>query len=567
MTMNKWLTTCSLLTSTLLCSSLLLAQISQTNPLLPNQSNGNSQLQNINEQQRTQWRNDNYGDPAQRIASVQPQTIQPFGSQLFQGGFSGHRSEGFNTDYRILPGDQITLRTWGAVEIERILPVDAKGNIFLPGIGPVQVQGMNSNQLNNRIVSAIQAIYPENVQIYTNLQGVQPVSIFVTGYVNKPGRYAGAPHESALYFIDQAGGIDATLGTYRSIRVLRNQQQIAEIDLYDFLLNGQLQHLQFQEGDTIIIDQRGPSLLVTGDVYREYRYEFTSEDIHGQQLIQLARMQHNVTHVLVRGERDTTPASAYYTLEAFAEQPLKNGDVILFSADQRNETLVVQLEGSFYGPSRYALPRDARLHELLDAIPVPKELTDISSISIRRISVAERQKESLRDSLRRLEATYLGASSSTNEEAQIRVQEAQLISQFVQRASQLETTGRLVVAQDGRITDIRLQDGDIITLPEYSDALLISGEVLVPQSVVFKAGMTVLDYIDGAGGFSRHADKSQILVVRQNGEVRHARDVRLKPGDEILVLPKVPTKNLQLAKTLTQMLYQVAIITKVVMDF
>lgn len=522
----------------------------------------------LQEPQRTQWQtSSNFGDPARQMARLDTAAIQPFGAQLFKGGFSGHRSDGLNPDYRILPGDQITLRTWGAVEMERILPVDAQGNIFLPSIGPVQVQGMNAEQLNNRIETAIRSIYPENVHIYTNLQGVQPVSVFVTGYVKQPGRYAGTPHESALYFIDQAGGIDPDLGTYRRIRVLRNQQEIAEIDLYDFLLQGRLSPLQFEEGDIIIVDQRGPSLVVSGDVRRDFRYEFIDEQIQGAELLELARLNHDVTHALLRGERTTGPASAYFTLEELAQQTLHNGDRLLFSADQRSETLVVKLEGSFYGPSRYALPRNARLQEFLDSIAVPKELTDVQSISIRRLSVAERQREALESSLRRLETTYLSAPSSTNEEAQIRVQEAQLISQFVERAMELEPTGRLVVAQQDRIADIRLQDGDVITLPEYSNALLISGEVLVPQSVVFAPGKTVMDYIEGAGGFTRQADTSQILVVRQNGEVRSAREVPLRAGDEILVLPKAPTKNLQLAKTLTQMLYQIAIVTKVVLDF
>lgn len=522
----------------------------------------------VQESQRTQWQNTaSFGHPTRHLTVLQPDAFPPFGAQLFQGGFSGHRSDGLNPDYRILPGDQITLRTWGAVEMERILPVDAQGNLFLPSVGPVQVQGMSAAQLNHRIETAIRSIYPENVHIYTNLQGVQPISVFVTGYVQQPGRYAGTPHESALYFIDQAGGIDPQLGTYRSIRILRQQQEIAVIDLYDFLLHGHLPALQFEEGDTIIVDQRGPSLVVTGDVRRDFRYEFIDEQVTGAELLSLARLNHDVTHVLLRGERSTGPASAYLTLSELAEHTLRNGDRLLFSADHRSETLVVQLEGSFYGPSRYAVPRDVRLHELLDSIAVPPELTDVQSVSIRRVSVAQRQREALESSLRRLETTYLSAPSSTNEEAQIRVQEAQLISQFVARAMELEPTGRLVVAQQDRIADIRLQDGDVITLPEYSHALLISGEVLVPQAVVFAPGKTVMDYIQGAGGFTQQANTNQILVVRQNGEVRSAREVPLRPGDEILVLPKAPTKNLQLAKTLTQMLYQIAIVTKVVLDF
>jgi len=76
----------------------------------------------------------------------------------------------------------------------------------------------------------------------------------------------------------------------------------------------------------------------------------------------------------------------------------------------------------------------------------------------------------------------------------------------------------------------------------------------------------VEDYIDTAGGFSQHADDNRILVVRMNGEVRQAEDVRTRPGDEILVLPKVPTKNIQLATSISQILFQIAVATKVAID-
>jgi hypothetical protein len=90
--------------------------------------------------------------------------------------------------------------------------------------------------------------------------------------------------------------------------------------------------------------------------------------------------------------------------------------------------------------------------------------------------------------------------------------------------------------------------------------------VLAPQATVFHASNDVMDYIERSGGFTQHADKKNILVVRLNGEVRKASDVDLQPGDEILVLPAVPTKNLQLATSLTQIIYQLAIAAKVAID-
>ncbi len=85
-----------------------------------------------------------------------------------------------------------------------------------------------------------------------------------------------------------------------------------------------------------------------------------------------------------------------------------SGDEVTFSADERSETIVVQLEGSYYGPSRFALPRDARLSELLDAVAVPEGMTAVESVSLRRESVAAQQAEALQESLRRLGIDTIG---------------------------------------------------------------------------------------------------------------------------------------------------------------
>ena len=509
------------------------------------------------------WGTGTYGP---KSAEDSTDEITPFGSYLFAGGFRGVRADGLNPTYLIAPGDRITLRIWGSIDVDRVMPVDAQGNVFIPSVGPVKVQGITHSQLDATVRRAVQTIYPENVYVYTNLQGVQPVAVFVTGYVQIPGRYAGTPNDSVLYFLDQAGGIDSKLGSYRKIRIVRNNKTIAHVDLYDFLLAGTLSRIQFRDGDTIIVEERGLKVTVVGDVERAHNYELQANELQSGALLKLARLRADVSHVLLRGVRSTGPISAYYPLADFSSTLLHDGDEVLFSADQRDESIVVQLEGSFFGPSRYVLPKDAMLHELLDSVAVPESITDVSSVSIRRLSIAERQKQSLTESLRRLETTYLGAPSSTPDEAQIRVREAELINNFVSRVSRIEPTGRLVVSQNGSIFNTRLQDGDVITIPERSDSLLVSGEVLMAQSIVYSSSMGVTDYINKSGGFTQHADKKRILIVRQSGEVSRAAEVDLRPGDEILVLPAVPTKNLQLATSISQILYQIAIAAKIAID-
>ncbi|MDN5850290.1 MAG: SLBB domain-containing protein, partial [Nitrococcus sp.] len=415
--------------------------------------------------------------------------------------------------------------------------------------------------------AAIHEIYTDHISVYTNLQGVQPVAVYVTGFVEKPGRYAGNPSDSMLYFLDQASGIDEATGSFRRIRVLRDGQTIAEADLYNFLVSGTLPRPQFQNGDTIVVEPRGPVVTVAGDVAQAHRYELDGKARLGYELLRIVQLDPGVSNALVTGVRAQGPISAYLTLQEFRSSELRAGDEVFFTADQHAEAIAVQVEGSYLGPSRYVVPENATLEQLLNVIPVQPTMAAVKNVSIRRESVAERQREALKESLRRLETTYLGASSSTAEEARIRVEEAALIQDFVKRARQVDPNGRIVVAHDGEIRDIRLQDGDVITIPERSDSVLITGEVLVPRAMVYTEGQSARDYIERAGGFTDRADRDRVLVVRQNGEVLPASDVALRPGDEILVLPEAPTKNLQLAKTIAQILFQAAVTTRVVLGF
>ncbi|XUO84690.1 SLBB domain-containing protein [Halomonas sp. KM007] len=566
--LKRVLATAGLVFATLATAPAMAQSISLSNDILPQQGSQQGgqqgQQEQVDDTPRADWRSGTYGPIA--TPPQNPDALPPFGANLFTGGFRGAMGDGLNADYRIKPGDQITVRAWGAFEFDRVLPVDAQGNIFIPGSGPLNVEGQNSQQVDGSVRGAITSVYPDNVEVYTNVQGVQPVAVFVTGYVENPGRYAGTPNDSLLYFLDQAGGIDQDLGSYRQIRVIRDDRTVATVDLYDFLINGTIARPQFQDGDTIVVEERGPAIAVVGDVHREHRYELIGNQLSGAEIINLARLRSGVSHVLLRGDRDDGPIAQYFPINLFAGQTVRSGDEVVFSADQRSETIVVEIEGSYYGPSRFALPRNARLSELLDAIAVPENMTAVESISLQRESVRQQQAQSLQDSLRRLETTYLGASSRTDQEAQIRLQEAELIERFIERARELEPSGRLVVASSDGITDIRLQDGDVITIPEISDSVLISGEILVPQAAVFRPGMSVIDYVESAGGFTERADRDQILLVRQNGAVEHARNTPLRPGDEILVMPKAPTHNLQLASTLTQILFQIAVTTRVALD-
>ena len=493
--------------------------------------------------------------------------LAPFGADLFQGNFAKGVFDELNGDYVIMPGDRITVRLWGAHNFDGVLDVDAQGNLFLPEVGPVTVVGLKHAQLPQVVAERVRSVYTNNVEVYTNLLNTQPVALYVTGFVTRPGRYAGGPTDSMLYYLDQAGGIDAERGSFRDIRILRDGRTLVKVDLYPFILEGSIPRPRLEEGDVILVGERGAGVLAQGQVRNSARFEFPSDaSITGRQLADLATPLHKVSHVSIVGARNGAPYNTYLAIEEFQQMTLEDGDAVNFLADTPGVTIMVAATGAIVGASRYPVKKDTRLLELLYYIPVEPELANLNGIHINRKSVAEQQKKALEESLRRLEESSLTATSQSVDEANIRVREAELIAQFVAKAHSVKPVGTVVVGHDGKLRDIYLEDGDVVVIPAKSDVVLISGEVIMPQAVVYSEGKNSRDYIAVAGGFSHRADKSHILVAKPNGEVLSAADTNIAPGDHIMVLPKFHTKNLQTLKDISQILYQIAIATKVVFD-
>ena len=488
--------------------------------------------------------------------------LQPFGANLFRGNFASTYGNGMNDDYVILPGDRITVRVWGARSYDDVLFVDQQGNIFLPEVGPVRVAGLTQSALSGSVRAKLASVFPENVNIYVNLQSAQPVAVYVAGNVPNPGRYAGGPQDSVMSYLDRAGGILPEQGSYRNIKILRGQQVIGRVDLYNYMMRGELPHIRLKDGDTILVEPFGMSVAAYGLLRQPARYEFRGA-ASGKDLLNYALPMNGVSHVSVGGMRNGEPFNVYVTLHDFRSLQLADGDRVEFVADTRGRTIMVAASGAIHGASRFPVLKQTRLKTLLEYIAVEPELADIKSIYIRRRSVAAEQKIILADALRRLEQSALTATSASVDEAGIRVKEAELIQNFVQRASKLEPDGVLVVSRGGRISDVLLEEGDEIIIPRKTDVVHVSGEVLIPTAVTWEKGLSLKGYLSGAGGLSDRADTDNILIVGLNGEVAHARGQSIEPGDRILVMPKFDSKNLQLVKDVTQVLYQMAVAVKV----
>ena len=490
---------------------------------------------------------------------------EPFGARLFTGNFLHTRQDGLNGDYLVMPGDRIQVNTWGALETSAVLLVDAQGNVFLPNVGPVQVAGTKNSELTAKIKAGLSRVYSRNFEVYTNLLSAKPVAVFVTGGVRKPGRYAGVPSDSVLFFLEEAGGIEPRLGSYRSLTLLRGGQKFAELDLYDFLLHGTLPPIQFKDGDTVLVNPRGPIVEMRGEVTLPATLEFKPGAVTGAEAFGVVPGIARATQVTIEGIREGVPISRTLSVTGFRNFALRDGDSITLRGDGRADTILVHLEGEFNGPSVLAVRRGARLVDVLNYVPVDLALANPNAVHVRRASVVKAQKTAIDDALFRLERSALLALSSSQGEANIRVREAELTQKFVERARLIQPLGRVVTARHNVQRNVVLEPEDVIVIPARTNVVRIGGEVMMTQAVMFRPQATAADYITDSGGYTDRSDHGRVIIIRANAEVAVGdTDLPVYPGDEILVPPKVDTKLLQNSIDVTQVIYQIAVSAAVV---
>jgi protein involved in polysaccharide export with SLBB domain len=514
--------------------------------------------------------------PAQYVDYSANQKSNVFGANLFTGAFARQGATQFNPDYIVAPGDNIQVRLWGAFQYDATLTVDPKGNIFLPNIGPVQVLGARNRDIQRTVESAVSKAFRANVYSYANLAAAQPVRVFVGGFANRPGLYSGTSMDSLLNYLDQAGGIDAERGSFLNVQVKRGNQTRATFNLYDFMLEGRMPLIQLADGDVIFVSPRQNTLTVSGWAENAKRFEFNDNTRTVADLIKVAKPRAQATHVRVVRNTGTVKNTEYYPLSEAGHVALQNGDELEFTADKKNGTITVRVEGEHDSAQEYVLPDGIKLGEVLKRIQFSSR-SDTANLQLFRTSVKERQKQMLQTSLRSLEVTALTARSGTGEEARLRKDEADLILQWVERAKKIEPSGQVLIAQSAEHDNLLLENGDVLRIPVKDGLVLISGEVLFPNTIAFDPALGLNDYIRLAGGYTQTADVTRIIVAHRDGSFNDAsagggffginERAAINPGDEILVLPKVDFKSRQFWKEMSQIIYQIAVSARIVTKF
>lgn len=204
-------------------------------------------------------------DPTQRI----------FGHDIFRQEnltFEPEMNIAIPADYRLGPGDQVFVDIYGASQKNFEATVSPEGVIDLKGYGPVSVSGLTVAAATARLRATIGRHY-QSSQIRLTVGQTRTISVNVMGDVEAPGTYTLSAFATVFHALYMAGGI-TDIGTVRNVKVIRGGRVISTVDLYDYLLHGNLTgNVRLRSEDVIQVGTYESLVRVAGRVKRPMFYE------------------------------------------------------------------------------------------------------------------------------------------------------------------------------------------------------------------------------------------------------------------------------------------------------
>ena len=185
-------------------------------------------------------------------------------------------------DYVLGPDDRMVLILTGEVELAQELVVTREGFVVVPNVGRISVANLTMAELRvllrTRLANSYSGITRGTVSVDLTITQLRTIQISVTGEVAQPGAYVLASVATVTNALYAAGG-PTELGGLREIKVLRRNGDDVSLDLYPYLLDGDVSgDVILGQGDVVFVPLRGRRVKLYGAVVRPAHYELDAEN-------------------------------------------------------------------------------------------------------------------------------------------------------------------------------------------------------------------------------------------------------------------------------------------------
>ena len=295
--------------------------------------------------------------------------LKLFGLEIFSGysnDFNFYDSLPYDNEYVIKIGDILKISLFGSFEAAESLQVAMNGSIIISNIGEFQVAGLPFSEVSKTIKSDISNKFP-GTEAYISLDSIRSKQIFALGNVRSPGTYALNAFGTALNALISTGGVKDN-SSLRSLKIIRNNNVVKTIDLYDLLINGNISAADFvlDDGDTLLVGGLKSSVSIIGEIIRPAIYEIQD----GQKLSEVinfalgttpfADMDNiSVKRLLASGEsKIINPKDKDFILQ--------NGDQITINTSTGQTIQSISVAGAIRNAGYYSLEENLTLGNIIN---------------------------------------------------------------------------------------------------------------------------------------------------------------------------------------------------------
>ena len=168
----------------------------------------------------------------------------------------------------------------GSKELIFDLNVNLDGTILFPELGSIYVAGETFSDVKAKLRNLINQSYI-GVEIDLSLKNLSAKKITIVGAVQSPGTYLVNPFSTISSALAYSGGV-SEIGTLRNIKLIRNNGETFNFDLYKLLIEGdRSDDITIEAGDVILINQAEQFIKINGAVIRPSIYEVTRSETLG----------------------------------------------------------------------------------------------------------------------------------------------------------------------------------------------------------------------------------------------------------------------------------------------
>lgn len=354
---------------------------------------------------------------AKKPAAVKPAAVLPlskiekmyyrlyrFGKPLTQFGYGFFRGRKIKStivgavgnNYIIGPGDSLSIYLSGApAEVLGIsnslknLAVNREGMINIPLIGVLYVWGKSLGEVKGIINQEFSKRF-KNVSVNVSLNKLRQFTVYVSGFVKKPGAVLANGTYSVLDALTLAGGISRE-GSLRNIIVrerINGVNKVIHIDLYKLLLKGLPVNTYLYQGDVIYVPPIGETVAVKGAVKRPAIYEIKPGTTINRVIAMAGGLEFYSRKEDVKTIKLLNGQFKFYTTNLsnirFLNEKAQSGQVIILGSIFSGIDNEITVSGKVAYPGIYSIKADPTLKSLVKKVGLLRG-TNLSYAQVVRI--------------------------------------------------------------------------------------------------------------------------------------------------------------------------------------